>query len=167
MSFETEAARLQKNGVIGALALVGADGKVYALAQGPISVGGVGVSGASGSSVSKNHLLAARIADGATIEREVKFSLNDKEDLNLTLLNPDFTTALRMSETINAAMGEDVSKALDSGTLELTIPGAYRQDVSRFLANVEALEVDPDTVAKIVVNEKTGTVVIEGELHKK
>ena len=140
--------------------LRGADDKVYALAQGPISVGGVGASGASGSSVTKNHLLAARIAGGATIEREVVFSLNGKKDLTLTLLNPDFTTALRMSETINAAMGEDVSKALDSGTLELNIPETYHQDISRFLANVEALEVDPDTVARIVVNEKTGTVVI-------
>lgn len=140
--------------------LRGADGKVYALAQGPVSVGGVGASGASGSSVTKNHLLAARIAGGATIEREVTFSLNGKKDLTLTLLNPDFTTALRMSETINAAMGEAVSKALDSGTLELNIPETYRQDISRFLANVEALEVAPDTVARIVVNEKTGTVVI-------
>jgi flagellar P-ring protein precursor FlgI len=140
--------------------LRGADGNVYALAQGPISVGGVGASGASGSSVTKNHLLAARIAGGATIEREVAFSLNGKKDLTLTLLNPDFTTALRMSETINAAMGEEVAKALDSGALELNIPEAYREDISRFLANVETLEVDPDTVARIVVNEKTGTVVI-------
>jgi flagellar P-ring protein precursor FlgI len=140
--------------------LRGADEKVYALAQGPISVGGVGAGGASGSSVTKNHLLAARIAGGATIEREVAFSLNGKKDLTLMLLNPDFTTALRVSETINAAMGEAVSKALDSGTLELNIPETYREDISRFLANVEGLEVDPDTVAKIVVNEKTGTVVI-------
>jgi flagellar P-ring protein precursor FlgI len=140
--------------------LRGADEKVYALAQGPISVGGVGAGGASGSSVTKNHLLAARIAGGATIEREVAFSLNGKKDLTLTLLNPDFTTALRVSEAINAAMGEAVSKALDSGTLELNIPETYREDISRFLANVEGLEVDPDTVARIVVNEKTGTVVI-------
>ena len=140
--------------------LRGADDKVYALAQGPISVGGVGASGASGSSVTKNHLLAARIAGGATIEREVSFSLNGRQDLTLTLLNPDFTTALRMSETINAAIGENVSKALDSGTLKLKIPETYREDISRFLANVEALQVDPDTVARIVVNEKTGTVVI-------
>ena len=140
--------------------LRGADEKVYALAQGPISVGGFGAFGASGGSVTKNHLLAARIAGGATIEREVVFSLNGKKDLTLTLLNPDFTTALRMSETINAAMGEDVSKALDSGTLELNIPETYRQDISRFLANVEVLEVEPDTVARIVVSEKTGTVVI-------
>lgn len=140
--------------------LRGADEKVYALAQGPISVGGIGVSGASGTSVSKNHLLAARIAGGATIEKEVSFSLDNKTDLNLTLLNPDFTTALRMSESINAAMGEDVSKTLDSGTLKLKIPEAYREDIPRFLASLEALEVDPDTVARIVVNEKTGTVVI-------
>ena len=140
--------------------LRGANGKTYALAQGALSVGGAGAKGASGSSVTKNHLLAGRIANGATVEKEIPVALSEKKSLTLTLFNPDFTTALRMSEGINAAMGEAVSTAVDSGTLHLRVPDAYQSEVPRFLAKVETLQVEPDMVARIVVNEKTGTVVI-------
>jgi len=140
--------------------LKGADGKVYALAQGPISVGGFGAQGASGSSVTKNHLLAGRIADGATVEREISIAFSEKKSLTLTLFNPDFTTAIRMSESINNAVGETVSRPVDSGTLQLTVPESYHGHVPVFLAKLESLHVEPDTVARIVVNEKTGTVVI-------
>ena len=140
--------------------LRGPDGNIYAMSQGPLSVGGVGASGASGSSVTKNHLLAGRIANGATIEREVPVDLSAKNSLTLTLSSPDFTTALRISEAINSAMGEAVSTAIDSGTLRLKVPDAFKGKVPKFLANVESLEVVPDAVAKVVVNEKTGTVVI-------
>ena len=140
--------------------LKGADGRVYALAQGPLSVGGFGAQGGSGSSVTKNHLLAGRIAGGASIEREIPVALSEKTSLTLTLFNPDFTTALRMSDSINTALGEAVSQALDSGTLQLRVPDAFQNRVSGFLAKLEALHVEPDAVARIVVNEKTGTVVI-------
>jgi flagellar P-ring protein precursor FlgI len=140
--------------------LKGADGKIYALAQGPISVGGVGAKGASGSSVTKNHLLAGRIADGAVVEREIPVYLSEKKFLTLALYNPDFTTALRMSEAINKAMGGPVSTAIDSGTLKLTVPDALQSEVPTFLAQLESLQVQPDAIARIVVNEKTGTVVI-------
>jgi flagellar P-ring protein precursor FlgI len=139
--------------------LRGADGKVYALAQGPLSVGGFGAEGA-GEGVTKNHLLAARIAGGATIECEISLSLEGKKSLTLTLLNPDFTTALRVSESINTVMGNGVAKAVDSGTLLLTVPLNFQDNVAKFLADIETLNVEPDAVAKIVVNEKTGTVVI-------
>jgi len=140
--------------------LKGADGQIYALAQGPISVGGFGAQGSSGSSVTKNHLLAGRIADGASVEREIPVALSEKESLTLTLFNPDFTTALRMSESINAAMGRPVSEPVDSGTLHVKVPDGYQNQVSGFLAKLETLQVVPDAVARIVVNEKTGTVVI-------
>ena len=140
--------------------LKGADGKVYALGQGPISVGGFGAQGASGSSVTKNHLLAGRITDGATVEREIPVAFSEKKSLTLTLFNPDFTTAIRMSESINNAVGETVSRPVDSGTLQLTVPESYHDHVPGFLAKLESLHVEPDAVARIVVNEKTGTVVI-------
>lgn len=140
--------------------LKGADGKVYALAQGPISVGGFGAQGASGSSVTKNHLLAGRITDGATVEREIPVAFSEKKSLTLTLFNPDFTTAIRMSESINNAVGERVSRPVDSGTLQLTVPESYHDHVPGFMAKLESLHVEPDAVARIVVNEKTGTVVI-------
>jgi flagellar P-ring protein FlgI len=140
--------------------LKGADGNIYALAQGPISVGGFGAQGASGSSVTKNHLLAGRITDGATVEREIPVAFAEKKSLTLTLFNPDFTTAIRMSESINNAVGETVSRPVDSGTLQLTVPESYQGFLPRFLAKLESLHVEPDAVARIVVNEKTGTVVI-------
>lgn len=80
--------------------------------------------------------------------------------MTLTLLNPDFTTALRVSETINGVMGNGVAKAVDSGTLLLTVPSNLQDHVAKFLADIEKLNVEPDTAARIIVNEKTGTVVI-------
>jgi flagellar P-ring protein FlgI len=139
--------------------LRGVDGNIYALAQGAISVGGFGTGGA-GASVTKNHLLVARVADGGTIERELPLVLDGKEALTMTLFNPDFTTAQRVSKAINDAMGGAVAKALDSGTVGLSIPEIQRDDVAGFLARLETLNVTPDTVAKIIVNEKTGTVVV-------
>jgi len=135
------------------------DGQVYALAQGPVSVGGIGAAGAGGS-VTKNHLLVARVADGGSIEREVPVQLNGKESLTMTLFNPDFTTALRVADRINIALGTRVAHAIDSGTLTLNVPETQRDDVAGFLARVETLDVEPDVVAKIIVNEKTGTVVV-------
>lgn len=139
--------------------LRGVDGKVYALAQGAVSVGGVGAGGGGGA-VTKNHLLVARVAGGGTIEREVPVSLDGKQSLTLTLFNPDFTTALRVSETINDTFQMPVARAIDSGTLSLSIPGNHQANVAGFLARVETLNVIPDSVARIVVNEKTGTVVV-------
>lgn len=139
--------------------LRGVDGNIYALAQGPVSVGGIGAGGA-GATVTKNHLLVARVADGGTIERELSVVLEGKESLTMSLFNPDFTTAIRVSQTVNDALGEAVAKALDSGTVGLSIPESQRGNVAGFLARIETLNVTPDAVAKIIVNEKTGTVVV-------
>ncbi len=140
--------------------LRGVDGKVYALAQGAIALGGVGAGGEGGGSVIKNHLQTARIAGGATVECEIPVQLDGKELLTMSLLNPDFTTALRISETINKSVGQNVAKAVDSGTLNLLIPLKMQMNVAQYIAGIEKLQVTPDMVAKIVVNEKTGTVVI-------
>ncbi len=139
--------------------LRGVDGNVYALAQGPVAVGGFGTSGAGGG-VTKNHLLVSRIAGGATIEAEIPVSLDGKKQLTMSLFNPDFTTISRISKTINTSIQTDVAKAVDSGTIKLRIPETFINNVAGFIANIESLEVIPDTVAKIVVNEKTGTVII-------
>jgi flagellar P-ring protein FlgI len=140
--------------------LHGVDGKVYALAQGAIALGGAGAGGQGGTSVTKNHLQTARVADDATVECEIPVQLDGKERLTLSLLNPDFTTVLRISKTINTSVGLKVAKAVDSGTLSLLIPSDMQMNVAQYIAEIEKLQVTPDTVAKIVVNEKTGTVVI-------
>jgi len=141
--------------------LFGADGEVYAIAQGPVSVGGFSAGGGRGGpSVQKNHPTVGRIASGAIVERELDFSLAERQEFQASLGRPDFTTALRTARIINARFGESVARALDSGTLSLTVPESYRGDVVRFMAEVEGLEIEPDLGARVVLNERTGTVVM-------
>jgi flagellar P-ring protein precursor FlgI len=140
--------------------LTGPDRQVYALAQGPIVTGGFAVSGASGSSVQKNHPTVGSISKGALIEREVPLSLDGKKELALSLFQPDFTTAENVKEVINRTMGGPISKCLDSGTVQIAIPSSFQDRVPEWMAALERLEVVPDSVAKVILNEKTGTVVL-------
>jgi len=135
--------------------LRGVDGNVYALAQGAVVIGGAGGNGAT-----KNHLLVGRIAGGASVEREVTMNLNQREDLLMSLFNPDFTTVTRIADSINRSMNVPVARALDSGALNIRIPENMKGRVSEFIAGIERLQVNPDQTAKVVVNEKTGTVII-------
>lgn len=140
--------------------LKGPDQQVYALAQGPVVTGGFAVTGASGSGVQKNHPTVGIISKGAVIEKEIPFSLEGKKELDLNLFNPDFTTAEKVKETINRFMGGPYSKCVDSGTIKIGIPGPNQNNVAEWIASLERLEVMPDSVAKVVLNEKTGTVVL-------
>ncbi len=140
--------------------LRGVDRKVYALAQGPVAVGGFTARGAARGGVTKNHTTAGRIARGATIEREIPVSMQDKQEFMITLNNPDFTTAVRVCDAINEKLGRVLATTTDSGTLKLQVPEDFQDRVVQMVALVENLEVTPDTVAKVVLNEKTGTVVI-------
>ncbi len=140
--------------------LRGVDRKVYALAQGPLCVGGFSAGGAAGGGVTKNHPTVARISRGATIEREIPVSLQDKHELIISLNNPDFTTAIRVRNAINERLGQALAATSDSGTLKLNIPEDFQNRVVQMIATIENLEVTPDSVARVVVNEKTGTVVI-------
>ena len=140
--------------------LMGADQKVYALAQGPIVTGGFAVTGASGTGVQKNHPTVGLITKGALIEREVPLALDGKKELAITLFNPDFTTAEKVKEAINRAMGGSYSQCVDSGTVKISVPESYQDRVPEMMASLERLEVTPDSVAKVILNEKTGTVVM-------
>ena len=137
--------------------LYGADGEVYAIAQGPISVGGF-------SSVQKNHPTVGRIASGATVERELAYRIDGKSRFEVALKRADFTTARRMAEGINARFGSAVARARDAGTLEVDVAAGWEGDVVGFLAAVESLEVEADRAARIVLNERTGTVVMGAEV---
>ncbi|MDY0164732.1 flagellar basal body P-ring protein FlgI [Desulfobotulus sp.] len=139
--------------------LKGVDGNVYALAQGALALGGHGVVG-GGAAQTKNHLQVARIAGGATVEREIPMTLNGRDRLFLSLFHPDFTTAIRVTEVINQALGQPLARAVDSGSVRIDVPEHLRDSIPMFIAGIEALEVRPDMPARIVVNEKTGTVVI-------
>lgn len=153
-------AKSLKGGTLLLTPLKGVDGKVYAIAQGPVTIGGMGAGGAGGTT-RKNHLQVARIANGATIEQEIPVKLDGKKYLILSLLNPDFTTAKRVADTINSSIDEGIAETMDASALRLNIPENMRKNsVAEFIADIETLTIIPDIKAKVVVNEKTGTVVI-------
>jgi flagellar P-ring protein FlgI len=139
--------------------LRGIDGKTYAICQGPLVIGGFGAGGQGGGKT-KNHVHVGRIARGATVEREILVKLNGKDHLTISLNDADFTTVKRVSQAIDQAVGEGATSLLDSKTLRLNIPEQWRANVPMLIADIESIEVEPDMVARIVVNEKTGTVVI-------
>ncbi len=147
-------------GTLVATPLMGADGNVYAVAQGQLAVGGFSAEGASGTKISKGVPTSARIAGGAIIEREVGFELKNVEDMNISLRNPDFTTSKRIAQAINAAIGENVAKAIDPGTVKLTIPSRYRNDIASLLTSIEQLRIEPDQPARVVIDEASGVIVM-------
>lgn len=140
--------------------LRGVDGNVYALAQGPLAVGGFTAGGAAGGGVVKNHPTVATISGGGTVEKEIPLPLDEKEEFAMILNHPDFMTAARMVERINARFDEPLAKAVDSGTLKIRVPERFQGRVVTLFAELGRLEVTPDTEAKVIVNERTGTVVI-------
>jgi len=145
--------------------LKGPDQQVYAVAQGPISIGGF-IGGKEGDSVQKNHPTAGRVAEGALVEKEVGFPFLNKERFNLLLRQQDFTTALRISQAINAQLGgEAVATAVDSGTITLQVPELYKGRLVELLAAIESLEVAVDLPARVVVNERTGTIVMGDQVR--
>jgi len=139
--------------------LVGADGEVYAVAQGSLTVGGFDAEGQA-QSVTKGVPTSARIPSGALVEREIAFEFNAQESVRLALRNPDFTTAQRMADVVNDHLGSEVARTLDGGTVAVPVPSRYRGQVSRLITEIERLRVEPDTPARIVIDEGSGTIVM-------
>jgi len=138
---------------------------VYAVAQGPISVGGFNASGGGGgASVTKNHVTAGRIPMGAYIEREVPSTITDGARLLLLMKRPDFTNANVVQEAVNATLGPDSAVALGAGTIRVTIPESSRANLIAFIAQLQSIDVRTHMSARIVVNERTGTIVVGGEV---
>ena len=140
--------------------LRGADGQVYALAQGNLVVGGFGVSGDDGSRVSLNVPSTGRVPNGATVERMVPSTLGTADSLILNLNTPDFTTAARLTESVNASLGAGTAETIDAVSIRVRAPAAESERVA-YLSHIENLEVDPaEAAARVIVNSRTGTVVI-------
>ncbi len=139
--------------------LKGLDGRTYVVAQGPVSVGGFLAAGEA-ASVRKNHPTVGRIPRGGTVERELPFAFKDLNQLEITLNTPDFTTAARVAAAINRGVSGVKARALDPSTVKVTLPPAAAVDRVGLMAKMENLEVRPDTSAKVVVDERTGTVVM-------
>ncbi|MDD2758945.1 MAG: flagellar basal body P-ring protein FlgI [Methylomonas sp.] len=145
--------------------LRGADGNVYAVAQGNLVVGGLSASGQDGSKITVNNPLVGRIPNGATVERSVPTQFDQGSDLVFNLNNADFTTATRMAEAINRALGADTAKALDAASVSVRAPANKDQRVG-FASVVENIEILPDDApAKIIVNSRTGTVIINSKVR--
>lgn len=154
-----DASTLQ-GGVLVITPLKGADGKVYAVAQGPVSVGGFSVQGGTGDSAQKNHPTVARVSEGATVERAVPFDLFASGQVRIVLRDPDFTTVTRVQDQINNAFGINRAQAIDSASVVFPLQAESLDTPVQLIAKLEELEVEPDSPARVVVNERTGTIIM-------
>lgn len=152
-------AKSLQGGILLQTPLTGADGKVYAVAQGPVYLGGY-ASGSKGTSVQKNITTAGMIVSGAIVEREVPMQYQTGGKLHWVLNTPDFTTSSRLAQTINDNIAVGAARAVNMGMVEVAIPDQYSDDPISFIAEIEGLPVTPDGIAKVVINERNGTVVI-------
>ncbi len=137
--------------------LKGPDGKIYAVAQGPVSVGGF-IAGGAGGARGKNFPTVGRVPEGAIVERAVPFDITKKKRLILSLREPDFTTCQKIVDTINLTIGKNLATPIDGASLEVKVP--EKENIVRFISKIEDIDVTPDSKARIVINERTGTVVI-------
>ena len=157
-------ARSLQGGTLLATPLRGATGSVVGLAQGPLSIGGFG--GGSGStSVTVNHLTVGRVPGGGIVESTATPVLMPGGVLVLALREPDFTTASRVAQAINTNLGSSLAKTIDAGTVELIVPDSYRNSVPDLMARLDSVSVDVDATARVVINERTGTVVVGGDVR--
>lgn len=139
--------------------LLGADGEVYAVAQGPVATAAIVAQG-DAASVVRGVPTSGRVPGGAIVEREIDFELNSLTEMTLSLRNPDFTTALRIAQTINARLGSASAFAQDPSSVVLQIPEQYSGDIVSLIADIESLRVSPDQIARVVVDETSGVIVM-------
>jgi flagellar P-ring protein precursor FlgI len=158
-------AKTLQGGVLLQTPLIGADGKVYAVAQGPLSIGGfgAGAGGPGGATVQKNHPTTAQIIGGALIEREIPATIIHDNHLELLLREPDFTSASRLATAINEKFTNS-SLPIDATTVRVQVPTNWQYSPIDFVAQLEALEINPDTPARIIINERTGTIVANSRI---
>ncbi|WP_342361522.1 flagellar basal body P-ring protein FlgI [Terrarubrum flagellatum] len=152
-------AKSLQGGTLLATPLLGADGQVYAVGQGSLAIGGFTASG-DAASVTRGVPTVGRIANGALVEREIEFKLAAAKNLRLALRNPDLTTARRIAAAVNDFMGAPAAEPLDPSTVMIQVPGRYQGNMIRLLTEVEQLRVEPDNVAKIVIDERSGVIVM-------
>ncbi|MBI5307256.1 MAG: flagellar basal body P-ring protein FlgI [Planctomycetes bacterium] len=148
-----------EGGMLLQTALQGADNEVYAVAQGPLSIGGYNVEGQA-QSTRKNISTTGYISNGAIVEREIPSSILCGKSLGIVLRDPDFTTATRLVEVVNN-LYPNSAKAIDAAVVNITLPKDFQSEemVVKFVANVEELYIKPDAIAKVIINERTGTIV--------
>lgn len=146
-------------GVLLVTPLLGADGEVYAIAQGQVAIAGYSAEG-NAQSVTKGVPTSGRIANGAIIEREIQFDFAKQDSIKIALRNPDFTTASRITAAINSYMGTVAATTMDSGTVKLVLPETKKNNLIQVLTDIEQLRIQPDQSAKVIIDEKSGIIVI-------
>ncbi|MEJ2378552.1 MAG: flagellar basal body P-ring protein FlgI [Pseudolabrys sp.] len=144
--------------------LLGADGNVYAVGQGSVAIGGFQAEG-DAAKITRGVPTVGRIANGALIEREIDFNLNQQNQLRMALRNPDFTTAKRIASAINDFIGVPTAEPLDPATIGITVPAQYRGNVVSLLTDIEQLRVQPDQPARIIIDERSGIIVMGNDVR--
>lgn len=153
-----------RGGVLLVTPLHGADSEVYAVAQGSVAVSGFAARG-DAASITRGVPTNGRIANGAVVEREIKYNIAERQSVKLALRNPDFTTAQRIAAQINASLGGTTATVSDPGTVLLSRPAAYSGDMVSLISAVEGLRVDPDNTAKVVIDEASGVIVMGDDVR--
>lgn len=147
-----------QGGTLLATPMLGADGEIYAVGQGQLTIGGFKVTGAA-ETVVRGVPTSGRITRGAIVEREVPFDFSQLQSLKIALRNPDFTTSRRIADAINEFVGAGTASAMDSGTVQLNV-GQYGGDPTALITDIEQLPIEPDQQARVIIDENTGVVVI-------
>src|SRR5262249_52430280 len=154
-------ARSLQGGTLIATPLRGPDGTIYALGQGPLSIGGFG-GGTSGNGVIVNHLTVGRVPAGALVQVGLQNTMSPASEIMLALREPDFGNAHKLAETISTELGGMSAKAIDPSTVSVSVPAVYQQAIPDLMARLESLPISIDQPSRVVINERTGTVVIGG-----
>ncbi len=157
-------ARSLQGGTLLPTPLRGPDGAIVALGQGPLSIGGFGVGG-GGNAIAVNHLTVGRVPGGGLVQVARQTAMAPAEELRLGLREPDFVSAGRIARAINMELGADRARVTDAGTVIVRVPNEYRATVPDLLARLEPLSIAVDTLARVVINERTGTVVLGGDVR--
>jgi flagellar P-ring protein precursor FlgI len=157
-------ARSLRGGVLVQTPLRGADRRTYAVAQGALVVGGYSASGLNGSSITENTTNTARVPSGALVEREIQTEFVTKGEVILSLRQPDFATADHIVQAIEKSLGDGTAKALDGGAISVKIPSKLKSKPVQLISELSELEVEPSHAARVVINERTGTIVAGGDV---
>ena len=144
--------------------LMGADGEVYAVAQGSVNVSGFSAQGDAGS-VTQNIPTSGRIADGAIVERELPFKLTDLNEMRMSLRNPDFTTSRRIAAAVNKHAGQPIAVAENGSSVKMIVPTGYKGNIVDLITDIEQLKIEPDQMAKVIIDERAGVIVMGQEVR--
>jgi flagellar P-ring protein precursor FlgI len=157
-------ARSLQGGIHMPTALLGPDGSLMALAQGAQTIGGYGAGG-GGNSVQVNHLTVGRVPAGALVQVTRSAGMGPADIVQLALREPDFVSARRIASALDRELGEGSARVLDAGAVRIQVPAAYRNGIPDLIARIEPLAIELDVVARVVINERTGTVVLGGDVR--